>query len=876
MVVAHMNPQVEKFVKSIREKMQNYDSPEATAMALRKEFEELGFSLDASMIANLEEAAKFVRASMRDVVILRRNSIIAEREEWYTGPSPRDRHWPALLNYFENTKKWDTDTINPLNESSSEVVSLLDNPSRRQFACRGLVVGYVQSGKTANMTAVMAKAVDSGYNLIIVLGGVTNKLRAQTQRRFFKDVVSRHRHLWQIYTTDEDTGDFSHPANGAFAMPHEGAAQLIVMKKEGSRLRALGKTISKTLPVVLEKLKVLLIDDECDQASVNSARGEYDMTKINEEIRKVLAALPAVSYVGYTATPFANVFIDPFPFNQDKLDDLYPSDFITALPRPKGYFGTLEVFGRASDDPEDAERDMVRTLAEDEPGLLRPTNAKDKAGFAPRMTEGLQDAVLWFLASCAIRRLRGHGDSHMTMLIHSSQYVAQHRAMVALVETWLADNGPDLIAGTGKVSGRFDSVVEDERRRTINDGQSGFPEPLQDIRATLAEVLNLIEYAVENGESDMRLDYENGPKTYIAVGGTVLARGLTLEGLSVSFFLRTSKQYDTLLQMGRWFGFRPGYEDLPRLWTTTDLAAKFRSLAVIEDEIRTDIASYKERKLTPMDFAVRVRQIPGMAITAATKMKHAHRTSMTFDGQHVQTIRFDHRNPDFVRGNWAAASDLIDAALAASTRENQERRILFRGVPVEAIRKFLVSTTISPHHMDLKTEHLLDYLDQVGASLGPWNVGVILPKSDTVSTRDLGGLGKVSTMQRTQLKSSPASYADIKALMSKRDILIDVPQPPSKPQGRSETWTDLKSVRPSTPLLLIYPIDAASQGEPERTSRKALGAVGDLIGFGMVFPGSKDRSGNWFSVELDAPAREQIEEDELAEIEDVADEAANA
>ena len=199
MVVAHMNPQAEKFVKSIREKMQNYDGPEATAVALRKEYEELGFSLDASMLANLEEAAVFVRASMRDVVILRRNSMIAEREEWYSGPGPRDRHWPALLNYFENTKKWDRDTINPLDESSSEVVSLLDNPSRGQFACRGLVVGYVQSGKTANMTAVMAKAVDAGYNLIIVLGGVTNKLRAQTQRRFIKDVVATQTSLADLH-----------------------------------------------------------------------------------------------------------------------------------------------------------------------------------------------------------------------------------------------------------------------------------------------------------------------------------------------------------------------------------------------------------------------------------------------------------------------------------------------------------------------------------------------------------------------------------------------------------------------------------------------------------------------------------------------------
>lgn len=859
-----MSPQVQKFAQKIRAILSNFDSPEAAAEAYREDIESYGMIFDDAMLRDLAEAAKAVRASIEDVVILHKSSLIASTPDWYDGPQQGDIHWPALRGYLENTKKWNPDTIDSIDDSSNEVVSLLGDPSKEQLLVRGLVVGYVQSGKTANMTAVISKAVDAGYNLIVVLGGVTNKLRAQTQGRFESDIVNRNRHLWHLYTTTEDDGDFSYPANGSFTMPREGFAQLIVMKKEGSRLRAFNRTIKKTPASILKKLKVLLIDDECDQASVNSARGDYDMTRINEQIRLMIKSLPAVSYVGYTATPFANVFIDPFPHNKEELDDLYPQNFITALERPIGYFGALEVFGGTDASEDDDDRDMVRILPENELPLLRPSSMKEKSTFIPQMTDSLRDAVLWFLASCAIRRLRGQQDKHSTMLVHSSQYVDQHEHMSQMIRNWIAQHESDLLADRGPVSKRFDQLVEDERTRTSPAGEQCIPESLVAIRSTLSEVFQALEYAVENGPSDIRLDYETGPKTYIVVGGTVLARGLTLEGLIVSFFLRTTKQYDTLLQMGRWFGFRIGYDDLPRLWTTADLISKFRSLATIEEEIREDIAAYREHRLTPMDFAVKVRAIPGMAITSASKMKHAIRSSMSFDGRHVQTIRFDHRDVDIVRGNWSAAAALVDEVCTTGKRDSSERRPLFRHVPVACIRKFLLNTRICDGHMDLKQEHLLAYLDRMGTSLDRWNVGVIVPNAPASSERELGSLGKVALVNRSKLKASPAEYADIKALMSKQDILIDAESPKVE---KGEGWKDLKARRPDLPLLLLYPVDGRSRSKTASKSRTDLDAVGDLIGFGMVFPGAQDQAGEYFQVELDAPTPEQLDEDELAEVE---------
>lgn len=862
-----VSPQVLKFEKDIRDRKSNYDNLEQVAAAVRQNLEGWGMTFSEQMVSDLNEAVQLVRAAEQDVVILRKNSIIADREKWYNGPRGNDPHWPALHAYLLNTKGWAEETIQSLDEASNEVVSLLDNPAKDQFRCRGLVVGYVQSGKTANMTAVMAKAVDAGYNLIIVLGGVTNKLRKQTQDRFAKDVVGRHRHLWELYTTSDETGDFSHPANGAFTMPHEGHVQLIVMKKEFSRLRALRKTITKTPKIVMDKLKVLLIDDECDQASVNSSRGDFDITRINEAIRQVLAKLPAVSYVGYTATPFANVFIDPFPFNQDELDDLYPANFITALEKPVGYFGAAEVFGSDSAEEENDGRDMVRLLDNDDPDLIRPTRNDQKESFRPVMTASLEEAIMWFLASCAIRRSRGHHEQHMSMLVHSSQFVAQHDYMSDLIRSWVETHGPDIASGSDDMSVKFDALYLDEVGRTAPFGEERILESLETVRSHLPDVLDALTFPVENGRSDRRLDYENGPVTCIVVGGTVLARGLTLEGLSVSYFLRTSKQYDTLLQMGRWFGYRPSYDDLPRLWTTGDLIANFRALARIEEEIREDITEYNRRNLTPMQFAVKVRAIPGMAITSAAKMKHVHRTSMSYDGQHVQTIRFDHRKADVLRGNWQAAANLADACMEESKQRTDEKtHILFRQVPFEVIRNFFVASDICAEHMDLKKPHLLGYLDETGEALGSWNVAVMQPVSETVSKQNLGGLGQVRTIRRSRLEASPDHYADIKALMSKKDVLVDAePRRIAEFDGKKD-WTNFKSLRPKIPLLLLYPIDAESPPRGPSKTRVALGAIEDIMGFGIVFPGQKDRSGGFFSVELDAPATDQFEEDQLEEI----------
>ncbi len=887
--MAELSGQAKGFIKLIEGQLPGHGSVEEAGKAALAICESMFGPMQAEAAVQFAIALEFVKKeASREVEILRAGSLLKVRPEWYKGPRAMDRHWPALQTFFESVKKWDADAIASIDATSNEVVSLLGNPGEKSFRCRGLVVGYVQSGKTANMTAVIAKAVDAGYNLIVVLGGVTKKLRAQTQRRLESDVVQRYPQVWHRYTDNAEDGDFVIPRNGHFTMPIAGHPQILVMKKVVTRLDAFLQTIRRTarVPTIMGSLRTLIIDDECDQASVN-AKEDDDPAKTNKLIREIIQALPAVSYVGYTATPFANVFINPFPRNKDVLDDLYPEDFITALPRPKDYFGAREVFGFAPDDAaeetgEAEGRNMLRIIPAEEPNnevkLLRPSRGEAVSTFLPQVTTELENAVLWFLLTCAVRRRRGQETEHMTMLIHTSQSIKQHGNMKEAVSQWVKLNSPFIRAGSGVAWDRMTVCWENETSRYPLQGAGEAGLKLKDLLPFLVETLNALEIVIENSASLERLNYagqkneegvvEEKPRTYIVVGGSVLARGLTLEGLVVSFFLRTALQYDTLLQMGRWFGYRHGYSDLPRLWASEDLISSFRALAQIEEEIREDIRVYRERKASPLEFAVRVRSIPGMAITAAGKMRHAHRTSISFEGRHVQTIRFDHKSAPVAERNWDAASELIDESRRVGEAAKGGR--LMKGVPLATVRRFLVRYSISDQHLDLKKDLLLAYLDKSSTALLDWNVGVVLTDSGPTSNRDLGQLGRVGTNRRSRL-AIPESFADIKALMSKGDILIDAANDKAE---KSESWQQLKARRAAFPLLLIYPINRESIPErvkvsaDGRPSRVPLDATMDLVGIGIVFPGSEDRSGDFYSVDLEIPTPEQLAEEEPIEVQD--------
>lgn len=870
-------PQVDGLIERIRQALPRHGNLESAVAAVRAELDLLSPGLAAHLSAEIDEAAAIVGREFEQIEILHTHSVIRKRPKWYFGPRPSDLHWPAVKSFLLNEKKWHEDDVRGIDDASNEVVSLLENPwdpARSQFACRGLVVGHVQSGKTANMTAVIAKALDAGYDTVIVLAGLTNKLRHQTQLRLYSDLVRRNPLNWQVLTSNEGDRDFRAPPQGGF-LSHSDKAQLAVIKKNVSPLGELRKAITETLPAVLQQLRVLVVDDECDQASVNSARGELDMTAINQRIRELLGLLPAVTYVGYTATPFANVLINPYRVDGQELDDLYPRDFITALPKPDRYFGTERLFGKTPVDPENVRPDeegldMIRDVPDEDEAGLQPRSRKERDAFQPAMTPSLEAAIIYFLACCAARRARGHGDQHMTMLVHTSAYVRAHERVAALIEGWVDVHRRNLVDQASDIGSRLSRVWDKEQGRLPDDLTDAKPVTLEEIFQYLPEVLEGIEFPVENGASDDRIDYSGKARTYIVVGGSILARGLTLEGLMVSYFLRTANQYDTLLQMGRWFGYRPGYEDFPRIWMPRGLKLRFRALASVEQEIRDDIEQYRLRDLTPMDLAVRIRAIPGMAITAANKMRAARRCAVSYWGTHRQTFRFAHTDARLLERNWAAGSELVSRieALGLRDRETVDRK-LWCNVPRSSVRRFLDAYFVEPTQADLLPAMLLPFVDGADPRLSRWNVGIVEPGRGRASDAPLGTIGSVRTVNRARLKDSNG-IADIKALMSRRDVVFDC----GDGVGGNGSWEELKAARldavGQVPLLLLYPIARDSRPERESKARVPLDAVHDVLGIGIVFPGSVTEGGNFVSVELQPLSAEEvaaIEEEEAAQTE---------
>src|SRR5690606_4472217 len=336
-------------------------------------------------------------------------------------------------------------------------------------------------------------------------------------------------------------------------------------------------------------------------------------------------------------------------------------------------------------------------------------------------------------------------------LVHTSAYVRAHERVAALIEGWVDVHRKDLVDPASDIGSRLGRVWDEEQGRLPDDLTDAKPVTLEDVFRYLPEVLDGIEFPVENGASDDRIDYSGGPKTYIVVGGSILARGLTLEGLMVSYFLRTANQYATLLQMGRWFGYRPGYEDLPRTWMPSDPTLRFRALASVEQDIREAIEQYRPRDLTPMDLAVRIRAIPGMAITAANKMRAARRCAVSYWGTHRQTFRFAHTDAGLLERNWAAGSELVSRieALGLRDRDAGDRK-LWRNVPRSSVRRFLEAYSVESSQADLLPAMLVPFIDGPDPRLSSWNVGIVESGRGRDSDAPLGTIGPVRTVNRAR------------------------------------------------------------------------------------------------------------------------------
>lgn len=539
---------VEIIFNSFLQKMSREDARKKTKVSLEA-LPGIEDELDALEREHKEEV--LTRTKLTEVGTARRRDL---REiGWYSG-APDDGLWAELRERMLTGGL--AGAVESIDRSTEEIVASLAEPRVEKDSRLGLVIGNVQSGKTANYSAVIAKALDSGYKFVLVLSGVHNNLRKQTQVRLDRDLgVFEDRQSWYRLTDpDGDFGD-AHTGNASSIVANHGRV-LAVVKKNSHRLRKVLEFLASLDESTKRDTPFLVIDDESDQATPDaSAKIGDEPTAINRLMRQIWGEVRNGTYVGYTATPFANVFMDP-NVPETSLQELYPRDFIHVMPTPSNYFGAERIFGLhdVADEERDAELpDVVRAISREEVRELVPSG-RNIEGFRPNVTKSLGEAIRWFIVACAVRRVRGQQKKHSTMLVHTTPRTDPHFATRDAVEEFLAPLRRASL--NGDVEG-FKEVFENEINRAawLYDGD-GLAPTWPRVSDEIPNVLRYLQTVVDNGreEDSERLSYSHEPQTVIVIGGSTLSRGLTLEGLFVSYFTRTSNTYDRCCRWGGGLG----------------------------------------------------------------------------------------------------------------------------------------------------------------------------------------------------------------------------------------------------------------------------------------------------------------------------------
>lgn len=792
-----------------------------------------------------------------------------DRMDWY--------YWPRLREYLP-LKGWSIPSVQSIDEVTDKVLRQLDFPHGGPFDIRGLVLGYIQSGKTANFTALMAKAADVGYRLFIVLSGIDKGLRRQTQMRIDRELIGLgdgrgvtakvpfppQGKQWHRLTTDDIDGDFQ---SGTF---NQAALQgpepvILVIKKNGPVIRRLLSWLGSAPPNTLREIPTMVIDDEADLASVDT-RGSYqasneelppDYTEpsvMNGLIRQLLNYFQKKVYVAYTATPFANILIPHDTFDPRVQNDLFPKDFIVDLPKPDGYFGAEELFGK--NDPSTGDSD---------PGLdvirIVPDEDSMKLGSAT-IPESLDNALLNFVITGAARAHRGDGPKPCTMLVHTSHLTAAHANVEQIVSDRFNEFRNQWRYERQKgIRTRLKEIWETDFRDVVRTVYPTKDVDFEKIEEFITPFFEAVQIRTVNSWTGEVIDYEREPELKaIIIGGNRLSRGLTLEGLTISYFVRETNMYDTLMQMGRWFGFRRDYIDLTRVWTTMELSTWFADLAFVERRLREDIRVYENLQETPYKLGMRIWQHPSMQVTSALKRRHSRDVTLqqSYSGEVEQTFKypFDQSDElaDMTDRNLTLLTDFLNSMGNPKWSGNNP---IWSDIPGDSIVNFLSNfrQEESPEKSGCSLPLICAYIRSGINSdeLVNWTVGIMGLTQENPELGDtpwnIGG-NKIHQISRTRLRDSNS----LGVITSPGDEKLDLSK------DEMEKFDEIKQTDPELAdnvvarmcrnsqrgLLLIYPISRNSVPRTKTTKRRIPLFDGieneyqrDLVALAISFPHSK-------------------------------------
>ena len=644
-----------------------------------------------------------------------------------------------------------------LGRVSDEIVDYLGDPqSDVPFQRRGLVLGDVQSGKTANYTAICNKAADTGYRVIIILAGTMENLRQQTQERLDAEFsgrmsqylldpkqeienvpvgVGKYGQEKQIATFTSVTKDFDKNILRALklSLHNVNTTVLFVIKKNKSILNNLIKWLkSNNLDARgAINLPMLLIDDEADNASVNTKKEDEDPTAINDAIRRLLKLFRQASYLGITATPYANIFINPETTDEMRDDDLFPRDFIYSLAPPSNYIGAESIFG------EEAQfKDALEELYPQELDAFFPFNHK-KDLVVYELPPSMREAIAYFLLVNGIRDVRGDKKEHRSMMIHVSRFTDVQNQIGDLVYRWVEDIRLDLQNYACLAENKSDEIDNIAFLKAVwikhylseKAGSKDNPMLWHKFLSEylFASVAPIVVRSVNQKSSSTGLDYYSHKTEglrVIAVGGNSLSRGLTLEGLCVSYFYRRSLMYDTLLQMGRWFGYRPGYDDLFKIWISIEAIDWYGYITAAAEELKREIVRMRDANLTPMEFGLKVRQDPAsLIVTARNKMRSATLVSrpITISGRLLETPRL-RTDANILATNERVFKEFVRNLSSIGQRIiRADSRYFWSGVKKDEVEQLLRDFKTHPWQLNFQGTALADFIRDTD-DMGDWDV----------------------------------------------------------------------------------------------------------------------------------------------------------
>lgn len=830
-------------------------------------------------------------------------------EKWFLSKKSQldMKYWERYKQYLLLDKGFSTNVINSMDDILDTLTDLLGDPTREvSYNRRGLIIGDVQSGKTSNYTGLICKAVDSGYKVIVLLTGTIEKLRQQTQKRIDEGFVGSDSSAMMkqkgdgiiigvgkydasirpmVLTSTTDDFKTQNAKNLNFDLKAINGPVIFVVKKNVAVLKRLNKwliTFNKNGKEIIDH-SLLVIDDEADNASVNTkADQDENPTAINGNIRQLLAAFSKSSYVGFTATPFANIFINPENENDMYSEDLFPKDYIYSLNAPSNYIGARNIFC------DNAKNKDMLVLIDD-----NVENSKSIASLIPLshksnhivkcLPDDLKTAINVFILANVIEDLRGFNNNHRSMLINVSRFTEVQNQVSCLANDYLKS----VQAACRNYSAKsVDVAVLDP---CINQLKETYTKIYADVDYSWEKIQNNLYKSCAgiivqlfnrtDGQKVNYEDYKNGLRV-IAVGGMSLSRGLTLEGLVVSYFYRNSKMYDTLMQMGRWFGYRKGYADLCKIYMSSESIEWYKYISEATDELRGEVKRYENTGLTPKDFGLRVRSdITSLLVTARNKMRSAESREcvISLSGEIVETpdiyADFEHNreNESIIRSFVEKLEGKGYKHYSVDMQQNH-KRFEYHEIDFQDVIELLKEIEVSPKNAQFNTSTISSFIaGYKGEELKKWDIAFATGNSDdsidlgydikfNYSTRIFSVENEGKNIRINGSKHRLGATSDGRFCLSEDQLNYLKKAKGDKEYSQRDYFTDTDIKR--NPLLVIYFVELKRRkdGITNDAIEKVLNTYKGkpVIGFGIGIPTLSDQETKYAKYILNRIAIQQI------------------